>query len=79
MRIAGTILLGSIIAIVAAGPVAAADTQHLNGGMSLLIGSSCNVLILPSADGTLIVDDQRHSNYAETLAGVRQVSPAPVR
>lgn len=63
----------------AAAPAAPLDVEHLGGGVSVLIGTSCNVLILPSDKDVLIVDDQRRSNLAETLAGVRQVSDKPVR
>lgn len=57
----------------------AADVEHLSGDVSVLIGSSCNVLILPSDAGTLIVDDQRRSNFGETMEGIRGVTGAPVR
>ena len=57
----------------------AADVQHLRGQVSVLIGTSSNVLILPGDDGVLIVDDQRRSDVKETLGGVRAVSPLPVR
>lgn len=63
----------------AAAPAAAMDVQHLSGDVSVLTGSSCNVLILPGEGGVLIIDDQRLSNFAETLAGVRSVSDKPVR
>jgi len=55
------------------------DVQHLGGDVSVLIGTSCNVLILPWRNGVLIVDGQRRSNFEETLAGVRSVSNLPVR
>ncbi|HEX6660903.1 MAG TPA: MBL fold metallo-hydrolase [Sphingomicrobium sp.] len=55
------------------------DVQHVGGDVSVLIGTSCNVLILPWRGGVLIVDDQRRSNFEETLAGVRMVSDLPVR
>lgn len=55
------------------------DVEHLGGDVSVLIGTSCNVLILPGDKDVLIVDDQRRSNLAETLAGIRQVSDKPVR
>jgi len=55
------------------------DVRHLSGDVSVLIGTSCNVLILPSDGGALIVDDQRRSDLPETLAAVSQVSKAPVR
>ena len=63
----------------AAAPAAPIDVEHLGGDVSVLIGTSCNVLILPGDKDVLIVDDQRRSNLAETLAGVRQVSDKPVR
>ena len=63
----------------AAAPAAPLDVEHLGGDVSVLIGTSCNVLILPGDKDVLIVDDQRRSNLAETLAGVRQVSDKPVR
>ena len=55
------------------------DVQPLGNGLSVLIGSSSNVLILPGDTGVLIVDDQRRSNFDETMAGVRSVSDLPVR
>ena len=63
----------------ASAPAAPLDVEHLGGDVSVLIGTSCNVLILPGDKDVLIVDDQRRSNLAETLAGVRQVSDKPVR
>ena len=57
----------------------AAEVQNLGGQVSVLIGTSSNVLILPGDDGVLIVDDQRRSDVKETLDGVRAVSPLPVR
>ena len=63
----------------ASAPAAPLDVEHLGGDVSVLIGTSCNVLILPGDRDVLIVDDQRRSNLAETLAGVRQVSDKPVR
>src|SRR6185503_5974900 len=63
----------------ASAPAAPLDVEHLGGDVSVLVGSSCNVLILPGDKDVLIVDDQRRSNLAETLAGVRQVSDKPVR
>ncbi len=57
----------------------AADVQYLGGQVSVLIGTSSNVLILPGDSGVLIVDDQRRSDFKETLDGVRAVSPLPVR
>jgi glyoxylase-like metal-dependent hydrolase (beta-lactamase superfamily II) len=63
----------------ASAPAAPLDVEHLGGDVSVLIGSSCNVLILPGDKDVMIVDDQRRSNLAETLAGVRQVSDKPVR
>lgn len=58
---------------------AAAEVQPLGGKVSVLIGTSSNVLILPGENGVLIVDDQRRSDTKETLAGVKTVSPLPVR
>lgn len=63
----------------ASAPAAPLDVEHLGGDVSVLIGTSCNVLILPGDSDVLIVDDQRRSNLAETLAGVRKVSDKPVR
>lgn len=63
----------------ASAPAALLDVEHLGGDVSVLIGTSCNVLILPGEKDVLIVDDQRRSNFVETLAGVRQVSDKPVR
>ena len=60
-------------------PAAALEVERLGADVSVLIGTSCNVLILPGESGVLIVDDQRRQNVAETLAGVREVSQAPVR
>jgi len=57
----------------------AADVQYLGGQVSVLIGTSSNVLILSGDSGVLIVDDQRRSDFKETLDGVRAVSPLPVR
>jgi cyclase len=71
-------LCGAAI-ILSAAPAAAAEVQHLGGDVSVLIGTSCNVLIVPGDNGVLIVDDQRRQNVEETLAAVRQVSNLPVR
>jgi glyoxylase-like metal-dependent hydrolase (beta-lactamase superfamily II) len=69
------------VALLLSGPSAAeaVDVQHLGGQVSVLIGTSSNVLILPGESGVLIVDDQRRSDVKETLEGVRAVSPLPVR
>jgi cyclase len=72
-------ILAAVLQMLAPAAAFAADLQHLGGGVSVLIGSSCNVLILPGEGGVLIVDDQRRSNVDETLAGVRSVSSLPVR
>jgi glyoxylase-like metal-dependent hydrolase (beta-lactamase superfamily II) len=45
----------------------------------VLIGTSGNVLIVPSAEGTLIVDDERPADSAEIVAAVAKISPSPVR
>jgi glyoxylase-like metal-dependent hydrolase (beta-lactamase superfamily II) len=73
--------VAAIALIPAAAPASAAalEVQHLGGDVSVLVGTSCNVLILPSDDGTLIVDDQRKANVAETLEAVSQLTTVPVR
>ena len=71
--------LTALIMIAAPAAAVGADVQHLNGKVSVLIGTSSNVLILPGNEGVLIVDDQRRSDFKETLDGVRAVSPLPVR
>jgi len=63
----------------ASAPAAPLDVERLGGDVSVLVGTSCNVLILPGDRDVLIVDDQRRSNFDETMAGVRQVSGKPVR
>ncbi|MCL6682507.1 MBL fold metallo-hydrolase [Sphingomonas alba] len=76
-------MLGLLASMLAAAPVSAAppppEVQSLGNGLSVLIGSSCNVLILPGDTGVLIVDDQRRSTFDETMAGIRSVSDLPVR
>jgi len=72
-------ILAALALVQATGPAAPLDVEHLGGDVSVLIGTSCNVLILPGNKDVLIVDDQRRSNLAETLAGLRQVSDKPVR
>jgi len=67
------------LALAAPAEAQAVELQHLGGDVSVLIGTSCNVLILPSEGGTLIVDDQRGSNFAETMAGIRSLTSSPVR
>lgn len=57
----------------------AAELQKLAGDVSVLIGKWCNVIIVPAADGVLIIDDQIPSTFEETMEGVRAVSAAPVR
>jgi glyoxylase-like metal-dependent hydrolase (beta-lactamase superfamily II) len=69
----------ALIAVATPVPAAGLEIQRLGGDVSVLVGTSCNVLILPSDDGTLIVDDQRKSNVAETLAAVAGLTSAPVR
>jgi cyclase len=71
-------LCGAVFTLTAV-PAMALDVQHLGGNVSVLIGTSCNVLILPGEIGVLIVDDQRRQNVEETLAGIRTVSRLPVR
>lgn len=72
-------MIHSLLALALVQASAPLDVEHLGGDVSVLIGTSCNVLILPGDKDVLIVDDQRRSNLDETLAGVRQVSDEPVR
>jgi len=79
MRFVWRLALGLSLPAIIPAPALAADVQRLAGNVSVLIGTSSNVLILPGKAGVLIVDDQRRSDVAETLAGVASVSPLPVR
>lgn len=72
-------LCAVVLSLVQPALAEAAELQHLGGQVSVLIGTSSNVLILPGDGGVLIVDDQRRSDVKETLDGVRAVSPLPVR
>jgi cyclase len=56
-----------------------AEVQRITPDVSVLIGTSSNVLILNSPAGVLLVDDQRASDAAETQAAVNQAAHAPVR
>lgn len=56
-----------------------AEVRQLRPDVYVLIGIDGNVLILPDAQGALIVDDQRSRAHNETVAAVAKVSPAPVR
>lgn len=61
--------------------VAAPDGPHielLRGNVAVLVGTSCNVLVLPGKDGLLLVDDQRSSDYAETRTLLHQAYPLRV-
>lgn len=88
MRFDRAIGLAGLIGFALAATQAAAETasaaampmvQQLSPNLAVLIGSSSNVLIAPGPDGVLLVDPQRASDLKETLAGVSQVSQAPVR
>jgi cyclase len=57
----------------------AQEVQKLAPGAWVLIGKSCNVVIVPGPEGALIVDDQGARDFDETMAAVRQVSTGPVR
>ena len=57
---------------------AAATVQPLSGRVSWLEGSSCNVVIVPSDDGLLLIDDQRGRDFEETRAALDQAFHLPV-
>ena len=67
-------------ALAAASPAAdEPELRQVGPGVWVLIGTSGNVLIVPSPQGALIVDDERATDHAEIVAAVAKVSPAPVR
>lgn len=72
-------IVAASLQTISVGTANAAEVQHLPGNVSVLIGTSSNVLILPGETGVLIVDDQRKSDVQETLDAVKSISPLPVR
>lgn len=74
-------MIGLVIAaaLTAAAPADAPEVRQVAPNAWVLIGTDGNVLIVPSPDGALIVDDERPNDYAEIVAAVAKVSPAPVR
>lgn len=50
----------------------------LGGGAMLLEGDSCNVVVVSSEKGLLLVDDQRERDYAATTAALHTAFPQPV-
>jgi glyoxylase-like metal-dependent hydrolase (beta-lactamase superfamily II) len=69
----------ALLSMAAPAVAVGADVQHLGGDVSVLIGTSCNVLILPGDNGVLIVDGQRNRDVDETLSAVKSVTQLPVR
>lgn len=72
-------MIGLMMAAALAAPADAPELRQVAPNAWVLIGTDGNVLIVPSADGALIVDDERPNDYAEIVAAVAKVSPAPVR
>lgn len=62
-----------------AAPAEEPEVRQVAPNAWVLIGTDGNVLIVPSPDGALIVDDERPADYAEIVAAVAKVSPQPVR
>lgn len=52
--------------------------ESLGANMSVLVGSSCNVVVLRGTDGLLLVDDQRRTDYTETRDLLAQTYTLPV-
>ncbi|MCW3847173.1 MBL fold metallo-hydrolase [Sphingomonas sp. LB-2] len=77
MGIIGWLAAGAVLA--APIQAAAPEVRQVAPGLHVLIGTSGNVLIAPLADGVLIVDDERPTDYAEIVAAVAKLSPLPVR
>jgi glyoxylase-like metal-dependent hydrolase (beta-lactamase superfamily II) len=50
----------------------------LGGGAMLLVGDSCNVVVVPSAAGLLLIDDQRERDFAKSVATLKDAFPQPV-
>lgn len=68
-----------IAAALAAAPADEPELRQVAPNAWVLIGTDGNVLIVPSPEGALIVDDERPNDYAEIVAAVAKVSPRPVR
>jgi cyclase len=57
----------------------APEVKQLSPDTYVLIGQSGNVVIVPTPEGALIVDDERARDVPEILAAVHQLTPGPVR
>ena len=68
-----------MLALAVAEPLDAPRVEPLRGRASVLIGSGCNVVVVEGADGLLLIDDQRPSDYRETLALLSARYGVPVR
>jgi len=55
------------------------DVRPLGPGAWVLIGDAGNVVIVPAADGALIVDDERARDVPAILQAVHRFTPGPVR
>ena len=53
--------------------------ESLRGDAAVLVGTSCNVVVLRGTDGLLLVDDQRSGDYAETRDLLATTYRLPVR
>ena len=68
----------ALLAAVLPATAQAIAVAPLSGGVGWLEGSSCNVVIVPSATGLLLIDDQRSGDYDETHAALAAAYPLPV-
>jgi cyclase len=59
-------LTGAMALLLSAAPAEVPRIENLRGDAAVLVGSSCNVVVLRGKDGLLLVDDQRSTDYAET-------------
>src|SRR3569833_219972 len=55
------------------------DVRPLGPGAWVLVGDAGNVVIVPAADGALIVDDERARDVPAILEAVHRFTPGPVR
>jgi len=68
----------AMIASLLPSPSRAASVEPLAGTAALLEGTSCNVVIVPSDKGLLLIDDQRVTDYDETRTALDQAFHRPV-
>jgi cyclase len=72
-------MIGLALLAAAAAVAEAPHIEPINDRADILVGSGCNIVIVRSDKGLLLVDDQRPGDYAETMGLLRGRYSLPVR